>query len=425
MAGIILKNKTTCLSNPISIDFIGAAIIDGNAGGSGPFSTTVDGSAIFIENSPGTIIRLNNLGEIKGIFTGKTVESGAIRIEGSDGVDISGGYVHDNTGSGTSNGAAVYVGGVSRDIYIHHMDLVDQLWDSSGNQSNVCLIMTFDGDGRIAYNSLRYTVAATENCGARPGKHGTCNPDGGGVCQDTFRYDHNLHSNAPGIITFHPNATVDHNVFFDCAGSDNQCGLDRINAFEHCDNGGAGFDGANSFTYNTIKNCGFYSWVPNNDYNKTTLAGCSDCGTFGTLAVDHNIVIDNAATSNQSTAIAMIDPYGSDADFSSNIAHATKPVENYNCVVATGAAALQWSWYAKTSGGSAGDDFTFAQHQSAGYNANGANVDANLTAALVPQHASCTGFGHTVGWLEGGSGGGGGSGAGGAAGLVRIRRGKR
>lgn len=390
--GLLLKNKS-CAGNPITIDFIGAAIIDGT----GVYSGAADGAAIFIDQSPGTIIRMNNLGEIRKIFSGYGQENGAIRVDASDGIELSGGYLHDNTGDGNANGSAIYFGGTSRNINAHHLEVVDQLWSGVTTRSNVCLWMQFSGSGRISYSSFRYTSGASANCGVRI-KQGSCNISGG-VCTDSMRFDHNKISKAGGIMLASPNSRIDHNIFADCDYSGtNACALDRGNAWMQCDSGNRAYDGANIYEYNTALNCGGYSWVPTNDYDMTTGAGCTDCGTFGSINNRFNVFSDNAGSYSVTGAFAMIDPYGTDSDFTS-IVSGGKVSENNNCYYNSSTGTLEWSWYGRVGATLLGNDWTYAQLVSGGYCATCANTNPTLNARLEAGAASCTSYGWQNGWI--------------------------
>ena len=401
--GLLIKDKS-CLATPITIHFIGAAVLDTL----GTSASPNDGSAIWIENSPGTIVKGNTAGEIKNIVSADTgTEKGAIKIRTSQSAVLRGLSIHNNHGHGNYNASAIYVSD-SDSLSIDHNDVYDQVCDA-GNCANICLFIGFNGTtDRLYLNSFRYTSGATTNCGVKQ-KHG-----GSGL---TWTADHNLSSNMPGFVSGASINNFNHNLLSDLTlTNSNTCGGDYPAAFASCDLGAPVYsNGANTISYNTV-NVGYFS-------------GHKPVNFTGSWSEDHNVVRDNRASYGTTAAIVNMDNYGSDANYTGFITGGRYTTNN-NCWSNAGAGTLQWSFYGWTSGGGsnpAGAFYTFAQLQSNGYCATCSTTNPTFNTKLEATAGACSTYGWNVNWLSSlGSGwsgysGGGGSGASAPPTMTRVR----
>lgn len=383
IVGLLLYNKS-CASNPVTIHFIGAAIIDTIGTSSGG----TDGTALAIDHSPGTIIKGNTAGEIKNIYSsgGGGIELGAIKFQESDDLDVSGLYIHDNSGDGNANAAAVY-SGTSSHLNFHHNIVYDQI-NSTGNPANSCLFVAFHGTNmRLSYNSWGYTSGATAYCGMK-WKHND-------VAGSTCRFDHNKVSKAPGFISACASNTVDHNVFADgdCSNH-NGCGADACAAVEVCDNGGTHLDGNQVVEYNTVystltgDNQRLYNWVPVTPF-------------AGTSKLRRNVYQDLPTSYSAQAGIENVAPYGSDSDFTSVITGGKYSTKN-NCYYNSASTTTRWSFFGNNGSTSLGSNYDYSGLTGAGYcsgcqNGTNPSLDNKLqaTAGLCKDVA-----GWNVGWLE-------------------------
>lgn len=385
---LLLRNKTSCNSSSyVTIHLIGAVVMDtmGTSGG--------DGSAIWIEQSPYTVINGNTAGEIKNIVCGASGEKGGVKIRDSNGVTLQGMSIHNNHGNGNNNCSAVYVSG-SDALKIHHNDVYDQICDT-GNCANTCLYIGFRGDNDEVYlNSFRYSSGATINCGVKQ-KHGDVSK--------TWNVHHNLNSNMPGIISGATTNLFNHNLFVDFAvtGQQNTCGGDQPAAFAVCNLGAPSYqDGPTTIQYNTLVSSG--SYVP--------FSGNTPTSPYGSFDEKYNVIKLNNPSYTQTAALVNIDVYGSNANYTGYIGGG-KFTTNNSCFYNSGAGGLQWSFYGKNTTNTLGDYFTFAQLQTAGYCATCYNEDPTLNTRLEAGAAHCSGMGWNTNWLSSlGTGGGGGGG---------------
>jgi hypothetical protein len=239
---------------------------------------------------------------------------------------------------------------------------------------------------RVHHNVLRYTSGATAYCGLKY-KHATYNT--------TWEADHNLISKAPGIGPVAEPSYIHHNTIADADFTNSHiCSQDDGGGIMLCDNGGTAFTGASRIEYNTVYHGRGYTWKPDNDWGTDDLT-CVNCGSFGTLSVKYNVFQDNDAAYTVANAIANIDAYGADADYTSVITGGLL-TENNNCFYNDAAATLQWTFYGAAPAG-AGNYYTFAQLQSAGYEAAGFSQNPTLSSALIAGAANCLNFGWNKG----------------------------
>lgn len=392
VVNLLIKDKTCTTNNRIKIHAIGAVVFDaGGTSGTDGVSITSDGSAIWIENSDFIEVKGNTAGEIKNFFSGgASTEKGAIKIRDSSNIELQGWSIHDNHGDGDNNVAGIYVS-LTDDINIHHNDVFDEI-RTIGNPAGVNLIRGFKGTNvRIYLNSLRYTPAATAYNSVSI-KHG----DYASVC----RFDHNLVSKAPGFASACADDTFDHNIVADPDNSNpSTCTADDTSAFMMCDLGGPAFDGTQVVKYNTVINGRMSNWMPVNDYD-TDGSGCTDCGTFGTLAVSHNVAVESASSGYYgAAAMEMVNPYGSNADYTSVIDGGKWTVAN-SCYYNSGAATLVYAAYAGSPAPN-GFSYDYSGFTGAGYCSGCQYANPTLNSRLEATAGTCSGTaGWNVGWLS-------------------------
>lgn len=385
IVGLLLYNKTTCTSNNyITIHFLGAAIIDTI----GTSTAGTDGVALAIDNSPYTRVKGNTAGEIKTIYSagGGGIETGAVKVQTSDFVQIQNLYLHDNIGNGDSNSAAIYLGS-SSDVTIDHNRIYDQI-NNAGNVANECLLVGFHGTNqRVKYNVLGYTSGATAYCGVK-WKHNN-------TASNTCRFDHNLVSKSPGFISACANNTFDHNIFADgdCTNAMG-CGADACAPTEVCDTGGPHLDGNQVIQYNTVYstltglNARLFNWDPISPF-------------AGTATVTRNVYRDQPLSYSAQAGIENVAPYGADATYTAVITGGKYSTTN-NCYYNSAATTTTWSFFGNNGSTALGNSYDFSGLTGAGFCAgcqNGTNPTFNTK--LEATAGSCAGVaGWNVGWLE-------------------------
>lgn len=397
-----------------------------NGAGDGAFSSSVDGTSankITIKNYPGATAEIQpTAGQVLDIngdyyivdgIRGKGVSNG-IRGRDADNVEIRNTYIHDPTGlhGDASQASCILVtgAGFGNNINVHHTFNKNCL-RTFGNEQNVSAIGFVlnagagSGDGNITNFNVIWldTKSDTLNGNCIREKHGTLSSDVGAAGHEV-KY----------------NYCINYDAFVEWNGS----GLRALYNFVYgasvggprCDSEPGSYPQDNEMQYNT-----FVSSESGPSFNPCYGTGWETLETFD---FSHNVFQDThtSFTGDCRDATVHIDGFMTDANFatftSASGDSTINLVSDYNCYESTGVTArLGIACDTQAGVHPAGNNYTFANWQSAGSGPISGGLDANgfLSANLnftaynyVPQDSDCTAQGFTVGYLYSESGGGGG-----------------
>ncbi len=294
------------------------------------------------------------------------------RFESVTNLEMRNMWIHDTDGVDNDNLAGVFFGNTSGTV--HHSLIHDNYdrtcSDTSGNKTENSrnVVLFAGGNTRLSYNVIFQTppITAQKTGGCITYKHSTAAPG------PIFEVDHSVFWNCyhPVIGSGTYGTRIHHNLILDS------------DPIEIRDFGGTTHNEDIIVEKNTIIRTRGINYVPSSQW-----------GPIGNFTYRNNIVVDNQSN-NFENATVIIQPYGSDAEYT-NLVVGGKLAFNNNCYH-NPTAGVMWAVYARNGGGYGvlGNMYTtLSGILGIGLDSGSAIADPQLDGYHIPANAACAGKG--------------------------------